>query len=96
MRLYFAYLYHAERERMTSEIDVLLIGHMTADLVPGGRMLGGTVSYAAPTYAAFGHRVGILTSAAYNESLLKYLLPFGKLMVIPSENSLTYENIYTP
>lgn len=80
---------------MTSEIDVLLIGHMTADLVPGGRMLGGTVSYAAPTYAAFGHQVGILTSAAYDESLLKYLLPFGKLMVIPAENSLTYENIYT-
>jgi len=81
---------------MTSEIDVLLMGHMTADIVPGGRMLGGTVSYAAPTYAAFGNKVGILTSAAYNESLLKYLLPYGKLMVIPAENSLTYENIYDP
>ena len=68
---------------MTSEIDVLLIGHMTADVVPGGRMLGGTVSYAAPTYASFGHHVGILTSAAYNEPLLRYLLPHGKLMVIP-------------
>ncbi len=79
---------------MTSEIDVLLIGHMTADLVPGGRMLGGTVSYAAPTYAAFGHRVGILTSAAYNEPLLRHLLPHGKLISIPAENTLTYENIY--
>lgn len=95
MRLYFSYSNHAERDRMTSEIDVLLIGHMTADLVPGGRMLGGTVSYAAPTYAAFGHQVGVLTSAAYGELLLKYLLPFGKLMVIPAEHSLTYENIYT-
>lgn len=81
---------------MTSGIDVLLMGHMTADIVPGGRMLGGTVSYAAPTYAAFGHQVGILTSAAYNEALLKYLLPYGKLMVIPAENSLTYENVYAP
>lgn len=81
---------------MTSKIDVLLMGHITADLVPGGRMLGGTVSYAAPTYAAFGHKVGILTSAAYDESLLKHLLPYGKLMVIPAENSLTYENIYDP
>ena len=79
---------------MTSEIDVLVIGHMTADLVPGGRILGGTVSYAAPTYAALGHRVGILTSAAYNESLLKHLLPFGKLIVLPADSSLTYENIY--
>lgn len=79
---------------MTSEIDVLVIGHMTADLVPGGRILGGTVSYAAPTYAALGHRVGILTSAAYNEPLLKHLLPFGKLIVLPADSSLTYENIY--
>ena len=77
-----------------AEIDVLLIGHLTVDLVPGGRMLGGTVSYSAPTYAAFGHRVGILTSAAYNEPLTKHLLPFGKLMVLPAENSLTYENVY--
>ncbi len=79
---------------MSSVIDVLVIGHMTADLVPGGRMLGGTVSYAAPTYAAFGHKVGVLTSAAYDEPLLKHLLSYGKLMVIPAEDSLTYENIY--
>lgn len=78
-----------------SEIDVLLIGHMTADLVPGGKMLGGTVSYAAPTYSAFGYRVGILTSAAYNESLLGHLMPFGRLMVLPAANSLTYENVYS-
>jgi hypothetical protein len=80
---------------MANLIDVLVIGHMTADLVPGGRMLGGTVSYAAPTYAAFGHKIGVLTSAAYNEPLLKHLLPYGKLMVIPADDSLTYENIYT-
>ncbi len=81
--------------RMSSAIDFLLIGHMTVDLAPGGRMLGGTVSYAAPTYAAFGHVVGILTSAAYNESLLRHLLPFGKIVVLPSEESLTYENVYS-
>ena len=67
---------------------------MTADLVPGGRMLGGTVSYAAPTYAAFGHRAGIVTSAAVNEPLLHQLRPYGELNVVPSEQSLTYENIY--
>lgn len=79
---------------MASEIDVLLIGHLTADLVPGGRILGGTVSYAAPTCAAFGHRVGILTSAACNETLLEHLMPFGKLVVLPAAASLTYENVY--
>lgn len=68
---------------------------MTVDLVPGGRMLGGTVSYAAPTYTAFGHRVGIVTSAAWNEPLLDQLRSHGELIVVPSEQSLTYENVYS-
>lgn len=80
---------------VTSEIDVLVVGHMTADLVPGGKMLGGTVSYAAPTYAALGHRVGVLTSAACDESLLSHLLPFGKVVSLSASSSLTYENVYS-
>ncbi len=68
---------------------------MTADLVPGGRMLGGTVSYAAPTYAAFGHRVGIVSSAAADEPLLDQLRQNAELVVVPSEQSLTYENVYS-
>lgn len=80
---------------MNSEIDVLLVGHMTVDLVTAGRMLGGTVSYAAPSYAAFGHRVGILTSAASDEPLLKYLQAHGEVVALPSEHSLTYENVYS-
>lgn len=79
---------------MPSAIDVLTIGHLTVDLVPGGRMLGGTVAYAAPTYAAFGHRVGVLTSAAYAEPLLGHLLPYAEVVCLPAENSLTYENVY--
>ena len=76
-------------------MDVLLIGHMTVDLVPGGRMLGGTVAYAAPTYAAFGQKVGVLTSAAFDEQLLGQLMPYGRLCVLPAESSLTYENVYS-
>ena len=68
---------------------------MTVDLVPGGRLLGGTVSYAATTYSAFGHRVGIVTSAAANEPLLDELRSYGALHVLPSEQSLTYENLYS-
>lgn len=68
---------------------------MTVDLAPGGRMLGGTVSYAAPTYAAFGHRVGIVTSAAADEPLVEQLRSHGEVVVVPSEQSLTYENVYS-
>lgn len=80
---------------MNSSIDVLVAGHLTVDLAPGGRMLGGTVSYAAPTYAALGHNVGILTSAAFDESLIGQLLPFGELVALPAHSSLTYENVYS-
>ncbi|MCY3575022.1 MAG: PfkB family carbohydrate kinase [Chloroflexi bacterium] len=80
---------------MPPPIDILTIGHLTVDLVPGGRMLGGTVAYAAPTYAAFGHRVGVLTSAAYNEPLLEHLLLHGEVVSLPAERSLTYENVYS-
>ena len=80
---------------MTQAIDYLLIGHLTVDLVPGGRMLGGTISYAAPTLAAFGHKVGIVTSAASDEPLLRQLEPYGQLAFVPSADSLTYENVYS-
>ena len=80
---------------MASAIDILLIGHMTVDLVPGGRTLGGTIAYAAPTYAAFGHKVGIVTSAACGEPLIGQLLPYGEVSLRPAEQSLTYENVYS-
>ncbi len=68
---------------------------MTVDLGPGVRALGGTVAYAAPVYAAFGHRVGVLTSAAKGEPLLEELRPFAQVAVVPAEKTLTYENVYS-
>lgn len=77
-------------------IDYLLIGHMTADLTPGGRKAGGTVSYAARTAAAFGLRVGLLTSAAVDEPLLDTLRPYAEIRSLPAAETTTYENIYGP
>lgn len=77
-------------------IDYLLIGHMTADLTPDGRVLGGTVSYAARTASAFGLRVGVLTSALPDDPLLAVLRPYvDALKVVPAEHTSTFENIYT-
>src|SRR5688572_15183567 len=75
-------------------IDTLLIGHSTADLVKGGRVLGGTVSYAAPIVQRFGHKVGILTSAAKDENLLEPLRSAAELVIYPAEKTTTFENIY--
>jgi len=77
-----------------AQIDYLLVGHITADLVPGGRLLGGTVSYSAPVAQAFGNRVGLLTSAAACEPLLESLLPVAELSVHVAEKTTTFENIY--
>jgi sugar/nucleoside kinase (ribokinase family) len=82
---------------MTASPDYLLIGHATADLTPAGRLLGGTVSYAARVIQSFDLKVGILTSAASDEPLLDQLRPFtSELMVIPATDTSTFENIYNP
>ncbi|MBI1278553.1 MAG: hypothetical protein GC179_10550 [Anaerolineaceae bacterium] len=77
--------------------DYLLIGHATADLTPAGRLLGGTVSYAARVIHAFGLKAGILTSAAAPEPLLDQLRPYvSELVVLPAQDTSTFENIYNP
>ena len=77
-----------------SQIDYLLIGPVVVDIVPGGRIVGGTVSYAASTAHAFGHRVGILTSAAAGEPLVNEMKPYANIVVKVAEWSTTYENVY--
>jgi sugar/nucleoside kinase (ribokinase family) len=82
---------------MTTAPDYILIGHLTADLTPTGRMLGGTGSYAARVIKAFGMRVGVLTSAAPGEPLLDHLSPYvDELIVLPADSTSTFENIYGP
>jgi hypothetical protein len=75
-------------------IDYLLIGHVTADLIPGGRVLGGTVSYAAPIVHAFNHRLGMLTSAAASEPLIDPLREYADVSVRLAAATTTFENIY--
>jgi sugar/nucleoside kinase (ribokinase family) len=76
-------------------IDYALIGHMTADLTPEGRRVGGTVSYAIRTASAFGLRVGLLTSADPTDPLLDELAPYGQVVVVPSDHTTTFENAYS-
>ncbi len=75
-------------------VDYLAIGHITRDITPQGNVPGGTVLYSALTARALGLRVGIVTSCKED-----YPLPFHEGItyhVIPSENTTTFENIYTP
>ncbi|MCK4901548.1 MAG: hypothetical protein KAS38_22385 [Anaerolineales bacterium] len=75
-------------------VDYLVIGHISKDITPEGPRLGGTAIYSALTAKALGLRVGIVTS--WGEEL-----PLGPLHDIPIANyptdeSTTFENIYTP
>ncbi len=75
--------------------DYLLVGHIAHDVTPQGPRLGGTVSYGAYTAAAFGLRVGILTSTQPNEPLLRDLPPNVQVVSIPAERTTTFDNQYT-
>ena len=77
--------------------DYVLIGHLTADLTPTGRTLGGTVSYAARVIHAFGLKAGMLTSAAEGEPLLAELASsVSEMAVLLASATSTFENIYNP
>lgn len=78
------------------EIDYLLIGHICQDVTPEGPRLGGTVSFGALTVQALGLRVGVLTSASPEMEPLLSPLQSVPLVAIPSEQSTTYKNTYTP
>ena len=43
-------------------VDYLIIGHISEDITPQGKVPGGTVSYSALTAKANGLKVGIVTS----------------------------------
>lgn len=82
---------------MPTSLDYLLVGHITADLTPNDRLLGGTVSFCAAVAKAFGLNVRVVTSAARGEPLLAQLEPYvSELIVLPSAETSTFENIYGP
>jgi sugar/nucleoside kinase (ribokinase family) len=75
--------------------NYLLVGHITADITPQGRLLGGTVSYATPVAKCFNYDLGIITSGAPNEPLFDILKPYlADYIFHPAPETSTFENIY--
>src|SRR5512144_63375 len=73
-------------------VDYLVIGHVAHDLTPQGPRLGGTAAYSALTARALGMRVGVVTAAGPETSLM----PLNNIRVVSLESprSTTFENIY--
>ena len=74
-------------------VDYLVVGHVAHDLTPQGPLLGGTVAYSALAARALGLRVGIVTAAGTDISLEP--LSGIPAVLLESNTSTTYENIYT-
>jgi len=78
-----------------TELDYLVIGHATRDLVSGTFIIGGTVSYAARTAQALGCRVGVVTSTGPDLDL-GHVLDGVMVVRFPAAATTTFENVYTP
>lgn len=81
-----------------TDIDILLVGHVTRDLIEndqqGPYRLGGTVSFAAITALRLGRKPTIITRAAADTNLAE--LPAAvDLHVLPSPTTTTFANLYT-
>jgi 1D-myo-inositol 3-kinase len=78
--------------------DILLIGHVTRDLLSDNRdgdyLLGGTVTFAAVTAAQLG-RTPIIVTRADPSTDLSSLPPETELHVLSSPTTTTFANVYT-
>ncbi|MEZ4674100.1 MAG: PfkB family carbohydrate kinase [Caldilineaceae bacterium] len=86
-------------QQQLKSIDILLIGHVTRDLITsdqyGPYRLGGTVSFAAVTALRLGRQPTILTRAAVDLDWSE-LPPEVDRRILPSPTTTTFANIYTP
>lgn len=74
-------------------IEYLVIGHITRDLAPQGATAGGTAAYAGLTAAAFGLRVGAVTS--FGPDMQMSRLGDVWLHAIHAPQTTTFTNEYT-
>ena len=74
-------------------VDYLAIGHITEDITPAGKRLGGSAAFAALTARALGLRVGIITSV--NEETPLDVLDRIPILRVQSPSTTTFQNLST-
>ncbi len=80
-------------------VDILLIGHVTRDLIEeeqdSAYLQGGTVTFAAVTASRLGRRPTVITRAAGPADLAAFP-PQTAVHLLPSPVTTTFANVYTP
>jgi sugar/nucleoside kinase (ribokinase family) len=75
-----------------SQIDYLVIGHISRDIVPGGYAPGGTAIYSALAAQALGCRTAVVTSVHATDNL-ETILAGIEIHNLPTQESTVFENI---
>jgi len=73
--------------------DLVVVGHVVQDLVPGGWRLGGTATFASVQAERLGLRVGVVTRTS-TDLALNDLLPGIEIVGRPSTCTTAFENLY--
>lgn len=81
------------REVEVTAPDFLAIGHLTIDLVPRRRQLGGAALYAALTSSRLGMKAALVTSASPAELELLSRFPMA-VAAQPAVQTTTFRNAY--
>lgn len=76
-----------------SRFDYLAVGHITQDVTPQGKVIGGSVAFAGRAAHALGCRTGVLTSASADVDVTM-ALPDVDVAVVPAAVTTTFENRY--
>ncbi len=77
----------------SARLTLVIVGHITSDLVPGGAVPGGTVTYAGTMARNLGARVRVVTSVGADLDVATILTGIES-RVVPSATSSVFENIY--
>jgi sugar/nucleoside kinase (ribokinase family) len=73
--------------------EVVVVGHASRDVAPGGWRMGGTVTFAAVQAHRLGRTVGVVTAAA-DDCDVEAQLPFAQVVKQASSATTTFENHY--
>jgi len=76
------------------QVDYLVVGHISCDLIPSGSQPGGTVVFSGQTALMLGCHTAVMTSAAPDYDISQVMADID-IHCVPAAETTSFENIYT-